>query len=74
MRLNINLADYLVEDTDKRAKELRISRSAYIALALQFKAQYDDTMKSMPDMITALNSAAAEARAIREQTGSVSHE
>jgi metal-responsive CopG/Arc/MetJ family transcriptional regulator len=51
MRINITLPDYLVQETDKRAAELGTSRSGYIAMALSFKAQYDDMMEAMPQMI-----------------------
>lgn len=54
MRVNISLPEYLVKEADIRAKSLGISRSAYIAAALQQKAQYDDMMKAMPTLVERL--------------------
>lgn len=62
MRINITLPDYLVKDVDSRAKELGTSRSAYIAMALQCKAQYDDMMKAMPKMTELVNKAQQQAK------------
>lgn len=54
MRVNISLPEYLVKEADIRAKSLGISRSAYIAAALQQKAQYDDMVKVMPTLVERL--------------------
>lgn len=51
MRINITIPESVVEDADIRAKSLGISRSAYICMAISFKGQYDDMMKSMPKML-----------------------
>jgi len=63
MRINITLPDYIVKDTDERAKALGTSRSAYIAAALAHKAQYDDMMKSMPRMMEAVEQVTQMAKA-----------
>ena len=50
-RVNISLPEYVIADADRRAAKLGTSRSAYIALALSQKAQYDDMMQMMPQMM-----------------------
>lgn len=45
MRIDITLPDYLVQDTDERAKALGTSRSEYIASVLSHKALYDELTK-----------------------------
>lgn len=54
-RYNITLPDNVVQLADRKAAEMGISRSAFIATAIQFKAQYDDTMMQMPKMIQFLD-------------------
>lgn len=54
VRVNITLPEYVLEATDKRAAELGISRSGFIATALQFKMQYDDMMREVPKMMQLL--------------------
>lgn len=60
MRLNITLPEYVVKETDRRASDLGISRSGYIAAALAQKAQYDDMMTSLPQMMELLKKYEAE--------------
>lgn len=50
-RYNITLPDNVVQLADKKAAEMGISRSAFIATAIQFKAQYDETMLQVPKMM-----------------------
>lgn len=54
VRVNITLPEYVLEATDKRAAELGISRSGFIATSLQFKMQYDDMMREVPKMMQLL--------------------
>lgn len=54
-RYNITLPDNVVQLADRKAAEMGISRSAFIATAIQFKAQYDETMLQMPKMIQFLD-------------------
>ena len=54
VRVNITLPEYVLEAADKRAAELGISRSGFIATALQFKMQYDDIMAQVPVMMDML--------------------
>lgn len=54
VRVNITLPEYVLEAIDKRAAELDIPRSTYIATALQFKMQYDDMLNGFPKMMQML--------------------
>ena len=54
-RYNISLPDNVVEVADRKAAEMGISRSAFIATAILFKAQYDDTMLQVPKMMQFLD-------------------
>lgn len=57
MRLNITLSEELVNQIDKRAKSMFVSRSAYIAMALTQKMQADDAMANLPAMASAFHDA-----------------
>lgn len=50
-RYNISLPEYVCKLADERATALGISRSSFIATAVQFKAQYDDMMAQVPKMM-----------------------
>lgn len=50
-RYNVSLPEYVVKTADRKAAELGISRSAFIATAIQFKVQYDDMMAQVPKMM-----------------------
>ena len=54
-RYNISLPEYVVQTADRKAAELGISRSAFIATAIQFKVQYDDMMREVPKMMQLLD-------------------
>lgn len=51
MRININLSEELVKQIDEKAKEMYISRSAYIATALAQKMQTDALSKQLPEFV-----------------------
>lgn len=53
-RYNISLPEYVVQTADRKATELGISRSAFIATAIQFKVQYDDMVRELPKMMQIL--------------------
>ena len=50
-RYNITLPDDVVAVADQKAKECGLSRSAFIASAIQFKAQYDMLVSQLPVMM-----------------------
>lgn len=50
MRLNMILPDELCADVDELARQLGVSRSAYIVMALKQKVQSEQVMKSMPEL------------------------
>ena len=54
VRINITIPEYVLAAADARAAELGISRSGYIATALQFKMQYDDMIREVPKMMQLL--------------------
>lgn len=45
MRLTINISEDLLALADERAKALFVSRSAYIAMALSQKMNFDDVLQ-----------------------------
>lgn len=55
MRINMNMPEELVKKVDERAKELYLSRSAFITMAVSEKLQADDVVKIMPDVLSAIN-------------------
>lgn len=55
MRININMSDDLVKKVDERAKQMFVSRSAYISMAMSQKVQSDDLMDVLPEMRAKLN-------------------
>lgn len=55
MRININMPDDLVKKVDERAKQMFVSRSAYISMAMSQKVQSDDLMDVLPEMRAKLN-------------------
>ena len=50
-RYNITLPDEVVAVADEKAKEMGISRSAFISSAIQFKVQYDALVTQLPAMM-----------------------
>lgn len=54
-RYNISLPEYVVKIADRKAAQLGISRSAFIATAILFKVQYDDMMQEVPKMLQLLD-------------------
>ena len=54
-RYNISLPEYVVKIADRKAAQLGISRSAFIATAILFKVQYDDMMHEVPKILQLLD-------------------
>ena len=50
-RYNITLPDEVIAAADQKAKEFGLSRSAFIASAIQFKIQYDALVSQLPAML-----------------------
>lgn len=50
-RYNVSLPENVIKVADRKAGDMGISRSAFIATAIMFKAQYDDTLSQMPKVI-----------------------
>lgn len=55
MKANINLPEEVLEKTDKRAKALGLSRSAFITMTLSEKLMQTDIIDNLPKMMQALN-------------------
>lgn len=53
MRISVNLDESLIEQIDKRAESMYISRSAYISTALAEKMRQDDLVANLPKMFDA---------------------
>lgn len=51
MRININMNEELVKKIDEAAKQLHISRSAYISISVSLKMQQDKAFAQMPELI-----------------------
>lgn len=54
MRIGINIPEELVKKIDIRAKEMYISRSAYICTALVVKLQADELVETLPELKQAI--------------------
>lgn len=55
MRISVNLDENLVEEIDKKAKKLHVSRSAYIALSVSRQMQIDDMTDNLPNIVELFN-------------------
>lgn len=53
------MPDDLVKKVDERAKQMFVSRSAYISMAMSQKVQSDDLLDVLPEMRAKLNQLAA---------------
>ena len=56
MKANVNIPEEVLEKTDKRAKALGISRSAFITMTLSEKLMQTDLMDSIPKMLETMKS------------------
>lgn len=54
MKANINVPEDVLAKTDKKAKSLGISRSAFITMTLSEKLMQTDLMDSLPQMLETL--------------------
>ena len=54
MRLNITMKENLVKEIDKVAKEMGVSRSAFLALAAAKMIKEDKMVEIMPELIDAV--------------------
>ena len=54
MKANINLPEDVLEKTDKRAKALGLSRSAFITMTLSEKLMQTDVIESIPEMLKSI--------------------
>ena len=54
IKINMNLPEDILEKTDKKAKQLGISRTAFITMTLSEKLMQTDLMDSLPQMLETL--------------------
>lgn len=54
VKVNINLPEDLLEKTDKRAKQLGITRTAFITMTISEKLMQTDVMESLPEMLASM--------------------
>ena len=54
-RISMNMPEDLLKQVDERAKDLYISRSAFITMAVSQKIQADEMAKALPDIVKAYN-------------------
>lgn len=53
-KANINIPEEVLQRTDKKAKSLGISRSAFITMTLSEKLMQTDVMESLPEMLASM--------------------
>ena len=51
VKININIPEEILEKTDKRAKQLGISRTAFITMTISEKLMQNDLMDNLPTMM-----------------------
>ena len=54
MRLNVTMKENLVKQIDKAAKEMGVSRSAFLALAAAKMIKEDKMVENIPELIDAV--------------------
>lgn len=53
-KANVNIPDDVLEKTDKRAKLLGISRSAFITMTLSEKLMQTDVFEGFPELLSSM--------------------
>ena len=66
MRVNYICPDDLLAKVDERAKQLSMTRTAYINMAVSRQLEYEDMIKNLPAMIDTFNNAIAESKRIHK--------
>lgn len=64
MRVNYVCPDELLQKVDAKCKELSITRTAYINMAVTQKLQQDEMLKNMPALIETFNRAIEESKRV----------
>ena len=54
MKVNVNIPENVLQQTDKRAEKLGISRSSFITMTLSEKLMQTDMIESFPEMINTI--------------------
>lgn len=53
-RINMLVPDHLLKEIDQRAKELNLTRTAFILSAISQKMQQDEMIRCMPQLLLAM--------------------
>lgn len=67
MRVNVNLPEEIVRRADERAKELFLSRSAYITMCISRKLDEDRVLDSLPDLKVAMAQLSANIETLNQK-------
>jgi len=66
MRINYNCPDDLLIKLDARAKELSMTRSAYMNYAISRQLETDAIMQQFPNMVETFNRAIEESKRVNK--------
>lgn len=66
VRTNLSIPAELMERIDKRAKELGLNRSGFIAYCINKQFEFEEMMKSIPAMMAIANNIEGVKKAIPE--------
>lgn len=53
MRINVSISEELLNEIDKRAKRLNLSRSSYLAMTASYRMEQEDLIEKLPEMFEA---------------------
>lgn len=59
-RVNLHVPDDFLEEIDRRAAALNVSRTSFIIMSLSQKFQQDDLMLRAPEMLSQIGALAAD--------------
>ena len=66
MRINYVCPDELLKKIDARAKELSMTRSSYMNMAIARQLEQEEFMKNIPSILNTFNSAIEESKRINK--------
>lgn len=66
IRVNLYFPVALLEKVDKRAKELNMTRSAFMTMSVSRQLENDELIKNIPQMLETFNSAIAESKRVNK--------
>lgn len=66
MRINYNCPDELLKKIDTRARELSMTRSAYMNMAIARQLESEEFIKNVPSMLDTFNRAIEESKRVNQ--------